>query len=440
MAVVVALATTGSCSATGPTVSASAGGASASATGQRASAPTLAPVDRAEVLDLLRRRATAVVTGDEPGYAATVADSSGAAARRQLAAFAAARALRVSRLEVALPVEQAPTPSTGSTALTSPTTATATARPTRGATTTVQADLRYRVDDLDTVDRTARVSVDLVVTDAGRWAVAAEEPTGPGAAPPWLAMPDLRVRRGSHAVIAGSVPAARLDELARVVDGTLPTLRPQWARTPGWVLVLAPATAEEADRLLGRSASDGPAVAATTEGPTGSDGRATGDRIVLDPTAYARLTPSGRAVVLTHELAHVAVRSTVPGRPAAWLAEGYADHVGYARADVPAARLLAPLLTRVRAGQVPTRLPGLAELQPASGDIEVPYLEAWQAVELLVDEHGEDAVRRLVSAGASTGADADAEAATDAALETVLGTSRAAVTRAWQQRLRELAG
>ncbi len=319
-------------------------------------------------------------------------------------------------------------------------TATATARPTRGATTTVQADLRYRVDDLDTVDRTARVSVDLVVTDAGRWAVAAEEPTGPGAAPPWLAMPDLRVRRGSHAVIAGSVPAARLDELARVVDGTLPTLRAQWARTPGWVLVLAPATAEEADRLLGRSASDGPAVAATTEGPTGSDGRATGDRIVLDPTAYARLTPSGRAVVLTHELAHVAVRSTVPGRPAAWLAEGYADHVGYARADVPAARLLAPLLTRVRAGQVPTRLPGLAELQPASGDIEVPYLEAWQAVELLVDEHGEDAVRRLVSAGASTGADADAEAATDAALETVLGTSRAAVTRAWQQRLRELAG
>jgi hypothetical protein len=393
------------------------------------------------MLDLLRRRATAVVAGDEQGYAATVADSSGEAARRQLAAFDAARALRVSRLEVALPVEQQPTPSMRSTTLTSPTTtATATARPTRGATTTVQADLRYRVDHLDTVDRTARVRVDLVVTDTGRWAVEAEEPTGPGAAPPWLAMPDLRVHRGSHAVVAGSVPPSRLDELARVVDRTLPTLRAQWARTPGWVLVLAPATSEEADRLLGRLASGGPAVAATTEGPTGSDGRATGDRIVLDPTAYARLTASGRAVVLTHELAHVAVRSTVPGRPAAWLAEGYADHVGYARADVPAARLLAPLLTRVRAGQVPTRLPGLAELQPASGDIEVPYLEAWQAVELLVDEHGEDAVRRLVTAGASTGADADAEAATDAALEIVLGTSRATVTRAWQQRLRELAG
>ncbi|HET9021924.1 MAG TPA: hypothetical protein VFN34_08560, partial [Ornithinibacter sp.] len=99
-----------------------------------------------------------------------------------------------------------------------------------------------------------------------------------------------------------------------------------------------------------------------------------------------------------------------------------------------------PMLTRVRAGQLPTRLPGLAALQPAGGDIEVPYLEAWQAVELLVDDHGEDAVRRLIAAGASTGSDADAEAATDAALETVLGTSRAALTRAWQQRLRELAG
>ena len=121
-----------------------------------------------------------------------------------------------------------------------------------------------------------------------------------------------------------------------MVDRAVPALREQWTGAPARVLVLAPSTAAEADALLGRAPSSGAApVAATTEGPTGAAGTATGDRVVLDPTAFGRLTASGRDVVLTHELAHVAVRSTVPGRPAAWLAEGYADHVGYARADVP---------------------------------------------------------------------------------------------------------
>ena len=204
--------------------------------------------------------------------------------------------------------------------------------------------------------------------------------------------------------------------------------------------MLAPATAAEADALLGRAPGSGAApVAATTEGPTGPAGTATGDRVVLDPTAYDRLTASGRDVVLTHELAHVAVRATVPGRAAGWLTEGYADHVGYARADVPTSRLLAPLVTALRTGHGPRALPSEADLRPATGDLEVPYLAAWQAVELIAHDHGEAALRRLVAAGASTGSDADAEAATDRALEEVLGTTRAELTDAWLTRLGHLA-
>jgi hypothetical protein len=206
------------------------------------------------------------------------------------------------------------------------------------------------------------------------------------------------------------------------------------------VLVLAPSTAAEADALLGRISTPGTApVAATTEGPTGPAGTATGDRIVLDPSAFDRLTASGRDVVLTHELAHVAVRSTVPGRPATWLAEGYADHVGYTRADVPTGRLLAPLASSLRTGHGPRELPSAADLQPAAGDIEVPYLAAWQAVELIARDHGEAALRRLVTAGSSTGSAADAEAATDAALVSVLGTTRAELTDAWLTRLGRVA-
>ncbi len=74
----------------------------------------------------------------------------------------------------------------------------------------------------------------------------------------------------------------------------MPGLREQWDGTPTRVLVLAPATVAEADALLGRPSGSGAApVAATTEGPTGADGTATGDRVVLDPTAFDRLTASG---------------------------------------------------------------------------------------------------------------------------------------------------
>jgi hypothetical protein len=114
--------------------------------------------------------------------------------------------------------------------------------------------------------------------------------------------------------------------------------------------------------------------------------------------------------------------------------------VAYARADVPVGRLLAPLLDDVRHGRLPTRLPGKADLDPAATDIEVPYLGAWQAVELLAERHGEAAVRRLLVAGSSTGTDAQTEAATDAALEAVLGTSRADLTAAWRERLAAAAG
>lgn len=377
--------------------------------------------DLAAVTAVLRARATAVVSGDEQAYAATVVDRSSEQGRRQLTAFGAARALRVTRLSVGA----------------------VTVDPLSGATDpdalAVRAPMAYRLADLGLGDRTTQVSFVVRRGGVGGWSVVSESADSAGA-PPWVVMPDLRVRRGEHAVVAGTVPDSRLAGHVRVVDRAVPELRQDWSRTPDHVLVLAPTTTQEADALLGRTPGSGvAAVAATTEGPTGADGRATGDRVVLDPTASARLTAVGRDVVLAHELAHVAVRASVAGRAAGWLSEGYADHVGYARANLPDARLLEPLLDEVRAGRLPVDLPRIAELDPGSGAIEVPYLTAWQAVELIADEHGEAALRRLVIAGSATGSEADAEKATDRALQLVLDTSRVELTRAWQQRLRDLA-
>ena len=375
-------------------------------------------VDLAAVATVLRSRAAALAAGDAQAYAASIADRSSDRGRLQLDSYRAARALGVSRVAVGDLAVEPPPPGTSGTA----------------GTMRVRAALAYRLAGLDRVDRTTSVLVELR-RGPGGWAVASEAADAAGA-PPWVVMPDLRVVRGRHAVVAGTVADSRLAQQVRVVDRALPRLRRLWARAPQHVLVLAPGTDAEADALLGRAPGTGGApVAATTEGPPGHDGRAAADRVVLDPTAGSRLTAAGRDVVLTHELTHVAVRATVAGHPAAWLSEGYADHVGYERADVPVVRLLEPLLREVRTGRTPTALPHAADLDPRSGAIEVPYLGAWQAVELLADEYGEDALRRLVVAASVTGSDAQAEAATDRALREVLGTSRAELTTRWQRRL-----
>ena len=385
----------------------------------RVDGPT--PEDVAAVAEVLTTRAGALVAGDDGAYFGSAFGDDPSAQDRQVAVFVAARALGVSRLEVddvrletdasALPGE----PALRATAL-----------------------WRYRLGHLDRADRTASVEVRVVRVE-GRWLVVSEQPTGPGASAPWLALPGLTVRSTRHALVAGTVEIPRLAEYAAVVERAVPDLRRDWSRTPSRVLVLAPDTVGEADALLGRDGGAAGEVGATTEGPTDALGRATGDRVVLDPIAFGRLTRAGRDVVLTHELVHVAVRATVPGRTAAWLAEGYADHVGYQRADVAVDVLLAPLVAEVRAGRGPTDLPRLDSLEPSSGSIEVPYLAAWQAVELLVRRYGEAAVRRLVVAGAATGTDADAEAATDRALRTVLRTDRGTLVREWRTHLESLA-
>ena len=384
-------------------------------TSATASGPTVGPdASAAAALDrLLAIRDAAVLAGDRDAYAATVADPGSPSGARQLRGFDAARRLR-------------------------PAVLTHDAVPTASDPAAVDVVLRYRVADLDRGDRTATVRYTLRER-SGRWLVAAETPRAPGAAPAWLAMPDLKVVRTARAVVAGTAPRADLTAAADTVDRALPALRPHWSGTPGRALVLLPDTTAEADALTGGPSAGTGSVAALTDGPLDADGRATGDRVVLDPEVRRRLTATGQDVVLTHELAHVAVRATLAGSAPLWLTEGYADHVGYERADLPQRRLAAPLLEEVRDGTAPTGIPGADALDPAAGDLVAGYLAAWQVAETVVDLGGEDGLRRLVAACTVRGGEDAAEQTCTAAMPRVLGTDRAGLTRRWQQRLDRLA-
>lgn len=261
----------------------------------------------------------------------------------------------------------------------------------------------------------------------------------PAGAEPATPLPGARTVRGRASTVTGTVDDRTLTAYAAMADRAVAEVTKRWKRP--WseqVTVIAPKDATAFREQVGR-ADDLSQVAAITDGPLGADGRATGDRIVLNPDAFARLTPEGRQFVLTHESTHVAVRGSLAGAAPLWLVEGYADHVGYAASDRRRADLAAPLLDRVAAGTGPTRLPTQGDLDPAQGEIAPSYLAAWLAVDLVARRHGEARLQQFYEASTVTGSPAAADAATDRAFVEVLGTTRAAFTRAWVSELNQLA-
>ncbi len=302
--------------------------------------------------------------------------------------------------------------------------------------------------------------------------------------------------RGGRSRLIGTVDAVtragyvtEADLAARRADATWPP-SPGERIEPLTLTVLAPATDEEFLALTGLS-GDGARqrIAAVTDGPVGPTGRALADRIVLNPSAMDRLSPAGRAFVLRHEAAHVALRARLGGLQPRWLTEGYADWVAYAdparapgadivslpgagiasppdagiasapgSAQPPDALLDTPLdapldqgltvhqvavdaLAAVRSTGPPQHLPTSAEFDEATS-MAAAYQRSWLLVDLLVDRYGDARVRAFLAAATvpdGEGARAAADAAADAAFVRVLGTSRTEVTRAWVDRLVALA-
>ncbi|MFW5474811.1 hypothetical protein ACOCJ5_15990 [Knoellia sp. CPCC 206450] len=261
----------------------------------------------------------------------------------------------------------------------------------------------------------------------------------PAGGEPSSPLPDARTVRGRASSVTGTVDEATLTAYAAMADRAVAEVSKRWTRTwPRRVSVVAPKDATQFREQVGR-ADDLSQVAAITDGPIGPDGRATGDRIVLNPDAFARLTPEGRQFVLTHESTHVAVRASLAGAAPLWLVEGYADHVGYSASDRRVTELAAPLLEKVAQGAGPTRLPTQGDLDPSRGEIAPGYLASWLAVDLIARRHGEATLRRFYEASAVEGSPAQADAAMDRAFVDVLGTTRAEFSRAWLSDLNRLA-
>lgn len=223
---------------------------------------------------------------------------------------------------------------------------------------------------------------------------------------------------------ACSVVSHSSTRLARDVDAACESAVPlvtsvwgrDWAQT---VQVVIPRNAQELEQqVLG--GGDLQEVAAVVDEHK---------RVVINPDAFGKLSPTGRRVVLAHEVAHLAsdaVRRPVP----TWLAEGFADYIGFLHAGLPVTRAAAELALAVQSGDLPNALPSDGQFD--GPDLPSLYQQSWLAAALLARLKGQAALVRLyraVRAGASV----------DAALRRE-GLTTSAFTRSWRADLRRQLG
>ena len=234
------------------------------------------------------------------------------------------------------------------------------------------------------------------------WRVAGDA-DGPSAQDLWD-LGRVEVVRGERSLVLGTAEvealnqyAAETDDAARHVDAVWGT---EWPRT---VVVLVPTTQTELAQVLGREDEAGlEQIAAVTTGevrPRGEE--ASADRVIINPAGFAQLGPLGRQVVLTHEITHVATRATARSDVPIWLSEGFADYIAYRDAGVSRTVVAQDLLDEVRAGQVPSALPGTADFDPRQGVVASAYSGAWLAAQLVAERWGEGVLVSLYRSVAS---------------------------------------
>ncbi|PNG23159.1 hypothetical protein [Streptomyces cahuitamycinicus] len=309
-----------------------------------------------------------------------------------------------------------------------------------GDTATADAELRYRVAGYDRAPVTAGRTLRLSRGADGKWAVDTDRPAEKSAQQLWD-QGAVHLVRGRYSLVLGVGQSGQaLRDFADLADRAVPAVSDAWGtRWSRRVVVLVPRSLEGMAGLLGSPASAYRGIAAVTTGETGARDRASADRIIVNPDAFALLGGLGEQVVVTHETTHVATRARTTAATPLWLSEGYADWVGY-RATGRTPTEAAPELSRaVDAGRVPTALPDDEDFG-FTGDasrLARSYESGWTACRLIADRWGE---ARLGDFYRAVGEHRERPGAVEDAMRKVLGTTPEAFTEQWRAYLREQLG
>lgn len=376
------------------------------------------------VTALLHDRAGALRRGDRSGWLAGVDHSSGALRAREERLFDELRALPLQRWSWTvrdvtakqLPSQRKPSG--------------------RAEAWSVQVRLRYRLVGFDAADVVRTRSL-TVVRRGSAWRITAAG-DGPvtGQHDPWELGP-VEVVRGRAALVVGAAPRAVLRTYASTADRAVARVRAVWG--DDWarrVVVVVPRDARDMARLLGGDGAGLEQTAAVTNGHLAGGG-AVLDRVVVNPGPFGQLGTLGRQVVLTHEVTHVATRTSTPSALPRWLSEGFADYVAYRDSGVPVAVAAPDVLGEVRRGHVPERFPQSGDFDPAvlaPGQVSSAYEGAWLACRLIARRYGEPTLLRFYRAAGARKA-----AALEEAFRDVLDTTGERFLADWRSYLGEQA-
>lgn len=301
---------------------------------------------------------------------------------------------------------------------------------------------KYRLRGIDALpDRHEQYLV--FVRRAGRILLAGDDAL-PGEAlrswsPPWRYGP-LIAHRGAASLVLGPPSDARqLPGLATATDAAVSAVTRVWGTS--WaqrVAVLIPSSQAEFRTLAGfpssGPASDASAVAVTTGIDSGT-GRAYGQRLVLDPPQFARLTRVGRGIVLRHEASHLATAAATADITPRWLIEGFAEYVANLGTGQSVRVAASELRQAVAAGQLPSRLPSDQDFGARGATLARVYEQSWLACRLIAQRIGQHGLVRFYRAIGSA-LEPRAQAVANA-LGTALHVSRRTFVRQWRRYLQD---
>ena len=205
----------------------------------------------------------------------------------------------------------------------------------------------------------------------------------------------------------------------------------EWSRAP---VIILPRDQQDMATLIGSDGKGLGQIAAVTTGSFES-GLSRGDRVVINPDAWNTLGALGRQVVITHEMTHVATRSSQRADGAHLAVRGLRrlrrlpGHAGADRRSWPATSS-----TTSATVTCPKQLPDDADFDAARGEVAASYEGAWLACRMIAERFGEKRLVRFYRAMSdSEGSGWPLEVADE------LGMTQQELVRDWKAYLRDKA-
>ncbi|MGQ0466030.1 MAG: hypothetical protein ACT4QG_11985 [Sporichthyaceae bacterium] len=334
------------------------------------------------VAAMLQRRAEALAVGDRAAFLETVDDSR--------AEFREEQARWFDNL-AAVPFEQWRLKLAGSTAESLvPATARTLADTIGGGSFAALVEGEFRIEGHDNAGQHYDRVVALTPR-GGRWFVSGSfEPAGRSPHRELWDIGRVHVLEATYGLVLGLEPKDRLRIYASELDRAVPEVDRIWdAPWAKSALVVVTRTESEMAVLLGGEAAGYRQLAAVTRGELGlEEESAAAERIIVNPKAYRELSEVGRRVIMRHEVAHVAARSRTQAWTPRWLAEGFADYVGYKASGLPTRTVAQELAADVKGGFAPTALPADESFAATNTALAQTYELSWLACRLISERYG----------------------------------------------------